>query len=177
MKKTNNLNSSQSEVKTKKRVGFNFIDVLIILFVLAFIFVVINVVSPLSVFKKFFADQTYTVRYTVEFLCVDEEYVNMIGESDAVVDSVSKHSLGTVDAVDNDTIYTTLEYNEADGSGMLSAHEGKYNVFVTITAEGSYTKGEGYSVNGKRVAVGEKMALRFPNYVAEGYCVALSVEE
>jgi hypothetical protein len=177
MKNTNNLNSSQSEVKTKKKGGFNIIDFLIIIIVLAFVFVIINLVSPLSVFKKFFVDQTYTIRYTVEFVCVDEQYIDMIAENDTVVDSVSKHSLGRVDVVDNSTVYTTLEYNEANGSGSLSTHDGKYNVLVTITAEGSYSKGEGYSINGKRIAVGEKMSLRFPDYAAEGYCVTLSVNE
>ena len=93
MKNTNNLNSSQSEVKTKKKGGFNIIDFLIIVLVLAFVFVIINVISPLSVFKKFFVDQTYIIRYTVEFVCVDEQYIYMIAENDAVVDSVSKHSL------------------------------------------------------------------------------------
>lgn len=177
MKASKSLNSSQGEVKNKKRIGFNFIDVLIILFVLAFIFVVINVVSPMSVLKKFFADDSVTIKYTVEFTAVDEAYLESIKESDAVVDAVSKHSLGTVDVVDNNTLYTSLEYNEEDGSASLSVHEGKYNVTVTITALGSYAEGEGYSVNGKRIAVGEKMSLRFPSYVAEGYCIALSVEE
>ena len=177
MKTTKKLNSSQGEAKNKKRVGFNFIDVLIILFVLAFIFVVINVLSPLSIFKKFFAEDTITVRYTVEFIAVDEAYIDSIKENDAVVDAVSKHTLGNVDAVDNNTLYTSLQYNEEDGSGSLSVHEGKYNVTVTITATGSYEEGVGYNVNGKRIAVGEKMSLRFPDYVAEGYCIALSVEE
>ena len=63
------------------------------------------------------------------------------------------------------------------GVGVLAAHDGKYNVIVTISADGEYKEGEGYSVNGRRIAVGEKMALRFPNYVGEGYCIALSVDE
>ena len=69
------------------------------------------------------------------------------------------------------------ELSLKDGSAVLSAHEGKYNVIVTITASGNYKEGEGYSVNDCRIAVGEKMSLRFPNYIGEGYCVALSVEE
>ena len=161
----------------KTRVGFNFIDVLLIIFVLAFIFVAINVISPTSIFKRFFAEEVHTIRYTVEFTCVDEDYVNMILENDTVIDSVSKHSLGTVAVVDNNSQYTSLEYNESDGSSVLAAHEGKYNVVVTIVASGNYNEGEGYSVNDRRIAVGEKMSLRFPNYVGEGYCIALSVEE
>ena len=175
MKKTKNLNSNEISGK-KARIGFNFIDFLLIIFVLALVVVAINVVSPMSVFSRFFKADSHTIRYTVEFTCVDEDYVDKILENEAVIDSVSKHTLGTVSAVDNNTQYTTLEYNEADGSAVLAAHEGKYNVIVTITASGSYSEGEGYSVNGCRIAVGEKMSLRFPNYLGEGYCIALSVD-
>jgi hypothetical protein len=45
---------------------------------------------------------------------------------------------------------------------------------VTITVLAEYTEGEGYSVGDRRIAVGEKMSLRFPNFAAEGYCIALS---
>lgn len=176
MKKANNINSSASSAK-KSRVGFNFIDVLLIIFVLAFVIVAVNIISPMSVLDRFFKDDVKTISYTVEFLGVDEDYVNKIFENDTVVDSVSKHTVGSVAAVDNNSQYTTLEYNQTDGSAVLSAHEGKYNVTVTITAIGEYKEGEGYSVNDRRIAIGEKMSLRFPNFAAEGYCIALSVEE
>ena len=174
MKKANNLSQSADK---KRRVGFNFVDVLLIIFVLAIVLVAINIISPMSVLDRFFKNDEKTISYTVEFLGVDEDYVNKILENDTVVDSVSKHTLGKVAAVDNNAQYTTLEYNETDGSAVLAAHEGKYNVIITVTASGEYKEGEGYSVNDRRIAVGEKMSLRFPNFAAEGYCIALSVDE
>lgn len=177
MKKTNRLNSSERGTGKKSRVGFNFIDVLLILFVLAIVFVAINVISPMSIFSRFNSEDAITIRYTVEFLGVDGDYIDKIAENDVVIDSVSKHTLGTVSVVDNNTQHTSLEYNEVDGTPILAVHEGKYDVVVTITASGIYREGEGYRVNDRRIAVGEKLSLRFPNYAAEGYCIALTVDE
>ena len=41
----------------------------------------------------------------------------------------------------------------------------------TILAK--FEKGEGYTVNGVRIAVGEKINARFPEYVCEAYCISI----
>ena len=97
-----------------------------------------------------------------------------IKENDIVVDSISKNTLGTVLAVDYNNYYTELTYDEITGQGKMVEYTDRYNVTVTIVAQGVYTKGEGYTVNSRRVAVGEKMSLRFPDYVGEGYCISFS---
>jgi hypothetical protein len=62
------------------------------------------------------------------------------------------------------------------GEGVLSEHPNKFNLLVTISTTANYAEGSGYSVNATRIAVGEKLALRFPDYVAEGYCIYLETE-
>ncbi len=175
-------NSSQEKadgVGKKRRRGFNFIDFLLILFVLVIILTAINIVSPISLINKFKSEETYTVLYTVELIGVDDEFLDKIKENDTVVDSVSKYSLGVVEAVDY-TVHSTLEYdesaNDGAGEGVLTAHKDKYDILVTIKASASYMSEKGYFVNDRRIAVGEKLALRFPDYAGEGYCVARSVE-
>jgi hypothetical protein len=117
-----------------------------------------------------------TLSYTVEIQGVDGEYLNMIKENDVVVDSVSKSTLGTVTAVDYNTKQTVLEYvKQNDGTyvGQLSEYPDQYTVLVTITVSADYVEGTGYAVNGRRIAIGEGMALRFPDFAAEGYCISL----
>ncbi len=176
MKKANNQMPLQGATGKKKRVGFNFIDVLLIAFLLAAILIVINIISPVSLIKGMFKEEVETIYYTVEFVGVDEEYIEKILEDDTVVDSVSKSTLGKVTALES-TQYTSLEYNEAEGNSILATYEGKYNLLVTVSASGKYVEDKGYTVNNCRIAVGEKMSLRFPGYAGEGYCIALSVEE
>ena len=167
---------NESKVAKKKTYRFNILDVLLILLVIGVVFVAINIVSPMSFIKKLQADSSHTIEYTVEFIGVDEDFLDTIKENDNVMDSVSKNSLGTVVAVDYNTHYSELKYDEANNVGKLVDYTDKYNVTVTITASGNYVSGEGYNVNAHRIAVGEKMSLRFPDYVGEGYCISFSVD-
>ena len=176
MKRKNRQASLDAAVAKRKSRGFNFIDLLLILIVIAVILVAINIVSPMSFIDKLKAEGTHTIQYTVEFIGVDEEFVETIKENDIVVDSVSKSNLGSVTVADYNTRYSVLEYSESAQAGVLTEYKDKYNVTVTITAEAIYKEGYGYSVNDRRIAVGEKMALRFPSYVGEGHCISFSVD-
>ena len=103
----------------------------------------------------------------------------MIGEGDAVGDAVTKHGLGTVESVDYSIKQTELGYvkNENDTyEGVLNEYSDRYNVLVTITAEAEYVPGDGYHVDGTRIAVGEAMSLRFPDFLCEGHCISLAAE-
>lgn len=172
-KKHSDETAATADAKGRK---FNFIDVLIILIILLVAAVVINIFAPALLSGKFSSGGvTKRIQYTVEFTGVDGEYIEMIKEGNTVVDSVSKYSLGSVAAVDFDTRYSELEYDEQNKAGVLSVYPDKYNLLVTVTVDAEYEDGKGFSVNDYRIAVGEKMALRFPDYVGEGYCVGLSV--
>lgn len=166
-----------SDVKVKKdRRKFNFIDLLIILAIALLASIVINLFLPNSVFRNSKRTEK-EIQYTVEFLCVDEAFTDMINENDLVIDAVSKYSVGTVMVVDRNTQYTELKYDNENKVGKLATYDNKYNVLVTISVVAEYNEGEGYSVGGRRIAVGEKFSLRFPNYASEGYCINLSVAE
>ena len=175
--KKNKIQGADGSVAKSRAGKFNFIDILIILALLLIAAIVINIFFPLSALRRFDKSDEKQIQYTVEFLGVDEAFVDKIAENDAVIDSVSKYALGTVMTVDCNTHYSELKYNESDMSGWLSPYPDKYNMLVTITVTAEYNEGEGYSVGDRRIAVGEKLALRFPNYAAEGYCISLSEDE
>ena len=179
MNRTAKKNNKKASEKKSRR--FNFVDLLLILLVLAIIAGAVYLFSPGSVFKKMGTTEHGTLSYTVEFHGVDGEYLNKIKENDVVVDSVTKNILGTVAAVDYNTKQTVLEYvkNEDDGtySGVLSEYPNQYTVIVTITASAEHVSGDGYFVNNCRIAVGESMALRFPDFVAEGHCISMIPED
>ena len=176
MKLKSKNETNEAVVVKKKNYRFNILDVLLILLAIGIVFVAVNIISPMAFIKNLQADSNHTIEYTVEFIGVDEEFIEAIKENDKVMDSVSKNSLGTVIAVDYNTHYSELKYDEENKAGKLVDYADKYNVIVTITAEGNYVEGEGYNVNAHRIAVGEKMSLRFPDYVGEGYCISFSVD-
>ena len=172
-----NKNSALADNKTYKggKRRFNFIDVLIILAFILIGAIVLNLFFPQGLFKS--SSVKKEIQYTVEFLGVDELFVDKIKENDTVIDSVAKYNMGNVMTVDSSMPYTELKYDSAEGVGHLATFENKYNVLVTVSVAAEYNEGEGYSVGDRRIAVGEKLSLRFPDYASEGYCVSLSVEE
>ncbi len=172
----NNSANHVSEASEKKKKGrFNLIDLILVLIILLIIAAVLYVFAPFSWIKRLTDMENTQIHYTVELIGIDESLLDKIKENNTVVDSVSKNELGTVVAVDYNTKYTELQYvsKENGEEGVLVEYPGRYNILITIAADAQYIQGEGYSVNHCRIAVGEKMALRFPDYAGEGHCIGL----
>ena len=174
MRNTKNETSGGAAAKRTRGRSFNIIDVLIILAVLLLGAIVVNIVAPTAWFKELISGSEQVIQYTVEFTGVDRDFVDNINENDTVVDSVSKFSLGSVTAVDNNSHYRVLSYNEKTDEGGYVTYQDRYNVLVTVTVTADYEEGKGFTVGDRRIAVGEKLSLRFPNFVGEGYCIGVS---
>ncbi len=173
----NSPNAGIPQKKNKRK--FNFIDFLLILVIITVIGCVIYVFFPISWFQNLRKENVGAIQYSIEVKGVDSEFLNRIKENDVVIDSVSKSTLGTVTAVDYNTKYSVLKYEKnekGDYVGVLSEYPDRYNIMITITADAEYTPGNGYMVNSCRIAIGEKMYLRFPDYVCEGYCIHLNTD-
>lgn len=176
MNHPNNV-ASQGKRNKKKQGKFNLVDFLIVLIVLLLLGSVVYLFSPISLVRRLMTEEKKNIYYTVEFQGVEEEFISKITENQTVVHSVSKNTMGTVTAVDYNTKYTELQFvenEEGEVAGVLAEHPNRYNVVVTIYSTSEYAEGVGYSVNGQRIAVGEQLSLRFPDYAAEGYCIGLS---
>lgn len=164
--------------KKKKEGRFNVIDFLIVLLILLLIISIVYMFSPISWVKRLISEETTNIYYTVEFQGVNEEFLDKISENQSVVNAVSKNAIGTVTAVDYYSKYTELQLVELEEGdvGILAEYPNRYNVTVTVYASAEYAEGTGYSVNGQRIAVGEKLSLRFPDFSGEGYCIGLNRE-
>ena len=168
--------SGTSPKKTEKKVRFNFIDFLLIVIVLAIIASLVYVFLLSSLVKNITADETVEIQYTLELMGIDEKYLENIKEGDVVLDSVSNSNIGTVEAIDYSPQHADLVYDEENKVGILSPIAGRHDVVVTISATARYEAEDGYSVNGTRIAVGEKISARFPNYVCECYCISVPLD-
>ena len=173
-----NNGSTATKASNKKKTGkFNIIDFLLIVLALLIVAAIIYVFLPDSWLRNAIADETVEIQYTIELQGVDEAFLDKISENDIVLDSVTKSNIGTVTAIDYSTQYSELKYNQQLGEGVLSIVPEKRNVIVTISATAKFTEGKGYTVDGTRIAVGEKIYVRFPNYVCEGYCISVPLNE
>ena len=160
----------------KKKRRFNVIDLLILLVIAVIIFVTVYAISPWSQLQKLWNENEVTLRYAVEIRGVDSKFINLIEEGDVAVNSVSKSSLGTVSSIESIEKSTALDYTVDESGvahGVLTEYPDKYDITVHITATAKYEAGVGYTVNGCRVAVGEELYVRFPEFSCSGYCVAI----
>lgn len=173
MKERKKLKKNNKTERVRRR--FNIIDAVLILLIALVVVVCTHLLSPIAFFGNLISGKTYTLEYTVEISGVSEEYVEMVKENDVAMDSISKKTLGKVIAVDCDTQYSELQYDEQNGVGVLATYPDRYNMLITISAECTYEEGVGYQVNDQRIAVGEKLSLRLPEYLCEGYCTDFSV--
>ena len=179
------IENTADKVKKKKKVYFNFIDLILILLIVALIGALVYIFSPVSWIRDLMQDHEKTIQYTVEIQNVDEAYLNLIKENDIVYNAVTKDTIGTVTAVDYNNKYSEYvlvenvdsEDNDVSYSGKFVEYDDKYNVIITITVTTDYNEGEGYSVNSTRIAVGEKLSLNFPDFVGTGYCIGLSAAD
>lgn len=172
----NNNNIAPNNKKNKRK--FNVIDFFIIVIILAVVAVLIYTISPWSQIKKIWSTDEVTFNYAVELRGVDANFISLIKEGDAVINSVTKDSFGKVTGIENVTKSQTISYtkDENGAQGVLVDNSNLYDITVHISATAEYEEGVGYTVNGCRVAVGEQLFFRFPNYEGSGYCVAIDTK-
>ncbi len=179
------INTNQPSAEKKKNGRFNFIDFVLIVLAITVIGTLIYVFSPVSLIKNWINKDTRMIEYQVEFTNVDVDFIDSIKEENTVIDAVSKNNLGTVKTCDANTKYIEYKVSEdktsdEDGNEITEyklvpvEYPDRYNVIVTITAAATFEEGEGFIVNSRRIAVGEKLSLKFPDFIGEGYCIRLS---
>ena len=160
--------------KTKKKRTFNIVDFFIVVAIILAIAILVYAFSPWSQLKKLWALDEVTIDYTIIIRDVDKSDTTKIKKGDVVTNSVTKNPLGTVTNIGAITNSTVLDYKgeDEDLQGVLLENPDKYDITVHITAVANYEEGVGYTVNGCRIAVGEELYLRFPQYVHSGFCIA-----
>ena len=189
-------NGKNVGAEKKRRNGFNFVDLTLIVVLMVLVAVLVYVFSPVSWVNDLLQGKEKTINYTVEFTNVDATFVNsvidgeggaiieFINEGDDVIDSVTKSSIGKVTTKPEKEVYVEYEWiakeEEIDGEKTTTYlpnkidYPDRYNVRVTITVNANYYEGRGYFVDSTRIAVGEKISMRFPRFVGEGYCIGIS---
>ena len=157
----------------KKKGRFNLVDLLLVLVAMAILFVVVFVVDPFSL--NFFGEESreITLEYTIRISNVDGAFADKISVGDEVVDSSVKTSLGYVSAVENDIPYTEPYYDNVADTVSMREYPNRYDILVSVTAKAVFEDGVGYTVDGRRIAVGTLLYLMFPDYAGTGSCISM----
>ncbi len=161
--------------KTKKsgraRSGFNLIDLFIIILLLCCVVLIAAVYVPgLFDLKK---GDSADITYVIEFEGVRPDYASFIKEGDAV-NTDRGYDFGTVCAGVEVTNHNIISYDPETGDVIVSAHPTLSNLLVTVAVSADSDPDTGYSVAGKRLAVGTSMTFVLPGFTGEGVCIAIT---
>ena len=170
------------EIKTQKaREGkrtFNVLDIIILLLAAFFVAVLVMFFFPRTA-DALAGGRTYDITYTVVFSGIDYDVAEDIVDNLQVVDKRSGAVIGTVTGVPTSETHYSLElrYDDA-GTPVFERVEysDKIDLIVDITAKASYSEGNGYMVNGSRIACGREYGLRISSaFDGNAVCTLITV--
>jgi len=154
----------------KKKLYFNFIDVILIVAILASVAALIFFLRERRIVTDN-GDKTAEIVYKIEVTAMREEFRNLVAVGDMVVDPVTANTVGEV----TDVSYTPYLYvgtDRATGLQVTTAYPGKITMTVTIKTVATVTD-TGYEVGGRALILGETVSLRVPDFAGSGTCVAI----
>ncbi|GEM_PF-5034564 len=159
---------------TKKSKFFNWLDILIIVVLVAAVLCIVFRFNPFT--GKTAKENTQPITFTVYLQNVDSVFADSVKKGYAVYENdESGRYLGSVENVEI-TPASVFSVEHVDGDeGQASAN--LLNVKVTVKVDAArYSKKNGYSVNGVRLAVGAEKQFKFTSFVADGTIIGLSAE-
>lgn len=165
----------QKSEKKARRGTFNFLDVIIIACIIAVVALLLLVYSPFEILGM--NSRETTIIYTIRISGVPAEYAAAISVGDDVSDA-DGYILGNVASDVEVEPHNIYEYREnLDGSGGVVSikHPELVDLIVTVSADADHSH-DGYSVDGKRIAVESEYELVLPKFESKGICISLSEE-
>lgn len=161
------------KVNAKGRIRFNIVDFFVVLFVVLVLAASVAYFVP-ELTERFSSNGEVEITYVLEFRGVDDTFIANVLAGDKAYDGSQNFNIGTVKTVVAEA-YTSLEYDNTLGEAVMKEHPAKKTLVITITATAVYNEGEGYSINGKRIAVGGKYDVRFPGFSGTAYCTQVKL--
>ena len=152
----------------KKKI--NFIDILIVLFVVFALLFVVKYFSTSS--KK--ANDAPTVSYVVELKSVIADSVEVFKEGLDVKDSIKGGYLGKITKVEvKDNV--EIRENTVDGKFVKSTFPNKKDVYVTIEGTPTTFSDSDIMFANQSVKIGKVMYLKTKDFVGHGYVTGIQI--
>ncbi len=157
---------------TKRKIRFNFVDLLILLILAAAVALVAFVF--VGGFGKGAASetQTATIEYVVEIKDLDSSLQDTLAVGQLVEDAVERKILGELKAISKSEA-KEINFNFTTGEEEYTAVEGKINLTLTIRAQAEETD-VSFTVNDYEIRVGTHISMILPGFQCNGYCIGMT---
>lgn len=169
------LTKEQGSDETRVR-RINLVDVALIAVLLCVILVAVEYFTSFSFLNL--GGSAQTIEYTLEFECVDPDMAASVRVGDQALGVSGHRAVGEVRAA---TSLVAVKYiYDPESAGIVarelpadSQNKTPVTLRVTIRTEATYRAGDGFSVNGNRISVGESLAVSFEGFSGTGRCVSI----
>ncbi len=162
-------------LQQRKKARFNFIDALIILFILAVIAAAAYLI--INIFRQPRMANSGTIEFDVRISSVDESSLALIKNGDTVKDSVTGAVIGKIVDVRTEKAqyYGTVAIEE-DGAMTLpiTDYNDKYDVYVKISANAEKDDRGIHTVAGTRIVIGSTVYFKVPSFASISYITEFS---
>lgn len=167
--------SDHAAEKAPRRSGkrFNALDALIIIIIVAVLAVTLLAYLPGGILRLP-EKNNVTVTYTIEVKGVKRELAAGIAVDDPVTEKGTSVSLGNISAEVEVTPYSTVRYDAASGEVVTDEYSGLSTLLITVTAQAGYDSSRGYTVNGRRIAIGAEYGISLPGFEGTGGCISIT---
>lgn len=155
-------------IKQKKK--FNFIDIAIIVFVIAVAAVLIKVY--VSDDSSSDVKNSVTLQYVIQSDMLSEELADNVSPGDVVYEKKTGRAIGKVSSCD---VRGALHTGVSDaGAQVISDIAGYRVLYITVEVDAAGAAG-GYSVENIPICAGEDYELMFKNLYCTGTCISVEV--
>lgn len=160
----------------KRARGINIVDVALIVVMLCLVLVAVEYFTSFSL--SGIGGTTRMIEYTLEFESVNGEMAQNVVTGNTVLSASGHKSLGKISAVSEQP---AVAYVYDPTAGALEARElpvdaqghTRVRLRVTVKTEASYREGDGFSVNGVRISIGDSVGVGMEGFSGSGKCVSI----
>ena len=146
----------------RQKTRFNFIDVLIILIILAVVGAAVYLIVTGNMESR--RAESANIEFTVRISAVDEKYLSLIRENESVKDSSTDKVIGTIRKI-------TTEKTRYYGDTAIPSGNG-----YTVTAAEYDDKYDVYVIGSSRILVGAPINFKVPSFTSVSYITEFSTE-
>ena len=159
--------------KTKKKLRFNIVDLIIIILVIAAVTagVCIFLGSKLGFGKD--GNEKKKISYVLQLSELRDIYVDNIQNGDDAYDADTDKYLGKVVSVSSEAT-TRIGTDKSTGNMVVSEIEGRVDLFVTLENEAEYYDGQ-YFIDGIPVVVGGVVTFACPELLAPANFISVEI--
>ncbi len=165
----------------KKKNRFNIVDAIIILLIAALIFGIVYFIMFETGTLPSDEKKHATVVYTIRISDVDEAYLDSFAVGNNATNSSDLSNLGMISTVQNKNaiFYSSRAEKTADGvsySIKQYEYEDKYDIYVTLTAQGIVDERGVVYIGSQRINVGVCVYIRCGNFASDSYVTDFRIE-